>query len=89
VVGERYHAFLFQATQPTNRQLCAVIFAMELIILWQYSLFLHQYFQNINIVGAGQGIFDYGVRYGLVWAFVFGFTLNRIRDAGAAMRLRI
>ena len=36
----------------------------------------------------GQGIFDYGWQYGLVWAFVFGFTLRRIRDARAAMGAR-
>lgn len=36
----------------------------------------------------GQEIFDYGWRYGLVWAFIFGFTLGRIRAARAAIGAR-
>ena len=33
----------------------------------------------------GQEVFNYGWQYGLVWAFVFGFTLGRIRANRAAM----
>jgi len=36
----------------------------------------------------GQEIFNFGWQYGLVWAFVFGFTLGRIRGARAAMGAR-
>jgi hypothetical protein len=36
----------------------------------------------------GQEIFNYGLRYGLVCAFVFGFTLRRIRDSRTAMGAR-
>ena len=33
----------------------------------------------------GQEIFNYGWQYGLIWAFVFGFTLGRIRANRNAM----
>ena len=36
----------------------------------------------------GQGIFNFGWQYGLVWAFVFGFTLRRIGDARRARGAR-
>ena len=36
----------------------------------------------------GQDIFNYGWQYGLIWAFIFGFTLGRIRAARAAMGAR-
>lgn len=36
----------------------------------------------------GQDIFNYGWQYGLVWAFIFGFTFGRIRASRNAMGAR-
>jgi len=36
----------------------------------------------------GQDVFNYGCQYGFIWAFVLGFTFDRIRANRAAMRAR-
>ena len=39
MVGERYHAFLFQATQPAHWKLCAVTLGSEKFdVLWQEEI---------------------------------------------------